>query len=157
MKKRITLLLVLLVSSMPAWSNTNDDATAAAAKKERAATEFKSKLKHKIAGEWGNSSIAIDLPAEPGKVLNMGLNYHFDANGQYSKTLIGNEINISEKGRWEISDNGKQLILFSSNRNYPELVSIKFLESDEMVLEQGLQYESVGIKLNPDTYFFNKR
>jgi len=162
MKKRITLLLVLMVSFMLAWSAPNDgdntdDSTnisTSTSAAHKTASADKARIKKQLVGEWGINGILI---RQASAKIQVGMTYSFHSNGMYSKILNNQEINITEVGNWEISEDGKSIILHAHSKHCAEKVRIKLLDLDEMVLEQSLTYEAQGINVKSNDYFFNKR
>ena len=112
-------------------------------------------IKAELAGEWGKSGISLENAG------SVNLRYRFDSNGTYSKLLEGSQLSISEQGNWELSKDGQFLILTGTgakrNSKNTEFIRIKFLQLDELVLEQKLEFESVGINVASTDYYFNKR
>lgn len=107
-------------------------------------------LKASLAGEWGNRTINSKAPQA------LSLSYQFKKNGTYTKKLKEKNGIITEQGRWELSRDGQFLMLECNGAKKAELVRIKYIELDELVLEQKLDFQSVGIQIAPAEYFFNK-
>ena len=189
MKKRITLLLVLTLCSFWAWSNpkndlfdpgisnvtdvkeslTNENADDTSLDTGLVSVEDDEKsarIKKQLTGEWGNNSTPISVLSPDTDEIETSayLSYKFNKDGTYIKTLRGGTFNKHEGGLWDISKDGKYLILhFKSNlQDYPcetsRLIRIKYLELDELVLEHNMESNSLeSASGSTQNYYFNKR
>lgn len=128
---------------------TNDDSTVSAKV---------ANIRASLIGRWENPFFALDTqPSSYGS-----LRYHFRDNGTYVKTLGGAETRIEEEGTWEISDNGKHLLMRSKSLcdgqpvSVTQVATIKHLELDELVLEQSICVDGIAVSSEPTDFYFNK-
>ena len=184
MKKRITMLLMLLTVSLVAWSSpdtietsdfetdvteinknlttslnldTNNSTSGSNAEGDKLAK----KMKRQLAGEWGNNSRPVQITPLEGsaETREAFMTYRFNQDGTYLKTLKSGNYNLHEGGIWNISKDGKYLVLHKKTQqdelpsDKAELIKIKYLELDELVLEQKVK-EVCTQRAN---YYFNKR
>lgn len=111
-----------------------------------------------LIGRWENPFFALD-----NQPLSYGsLRYHFRENGTYLKTLGGAETRIEEEGTWEISEDGKHLLMRSKSLcdgqqvSVTQVATIKHLDLDELVLEQSICVDGVAVSAEPTDFYFNK-
>ncbi len=111
-----------------------------------------------LIGRWENPFFALDTqPSSYGS-----LRYHFRENGTYLKTLGGAETRIEEEGTWEISEDGKHLLMRSKSLcdgqqvSVTQVATIKHLDLDELVLEQSICVDGVAVSAEPTDFYFNK-
>lgn len=129
-----------------------------------------SRKRSALVGKWSNTTASVTLnnaciPEEDSKLKldKVSFQFEFRKDGTFTRTLISRnaDVYLVEEGAWEISKDGKQLLLHCRG-NDGEMVTqctkIKYLEMDEMVLEQPLV--AVGkrfISIEEDAdFFFNK-
>ncbi|MBK7869812.1 MAG: hypothetical protein IPJ74_03540 [Saprospiraceae bacterium] len=111
-----------------------------------------------LIGRWENPYFISENPS----IKNGSLRYQFRENGTYSKVLGGSETRIEEEGTWEISADGKHLLMRSQSLCNGQQVAvtnvaaIKHLQLDELVLEQALCVDGVNVSAEPKDFFFNK-
>ena len=101
-----------------------------------------------LEGEWQNHT-----SVDQGK--SKQLVYNLDGHGNYTYTMrqaTGIEV---ENGSWSVSKDSQYLILVPEDGFPAYMVSIKYLERDEMVLERIILTEDQSV-FNTKSYFFNK-
>ncbi len=112
-------------------------------------------MRNTLVGKWQN-------PFFEYKNANGSLKFHFRGDGTYTKMLSGGEFLIKEEGNWEISNDGKHLIMRSQSVCEGELTTrtqvatIKHLQLDELVLEQAVCVDGVTVSAEPKDFYFNK-
>ncbi len=144
------------------YENTNSATPAFSFSNEKTTAESLRVSKAIIVGRWENSLDAVEADIN-GKSISGGfLKYIFRENGTYSKVLGGAEVSIEEAGRWEVSEDGKQLLMYSTQmlngqlHTVTEVANIKYLQMDEMVLEQHLRVADEQFSSEKRDFYFNK-
>ncbi len=127
--------------------NTSDDSSA------KVAT-----IRAALVGRWDNPFFTL----ESQNIHNGSLRYHFRDNGTYTKTLGGAETQIQEEGTWEVSEDGKHLLMRSKSLcngqevAVTQVATIKYLQLDELVLEQSICVDGVAVSAESKDFYFNK-
>ncbi len=128
------------------------------------AAEF-NRLQQGLVGSWSNSMYPFDPPARGGRqerIEGAFLTYELHADGTYTKSLGGNQLVVREKGAWELSKDGRFLLLHTTRevsgrrQQVTEIARIKYLQLDELVLEQALEANSQAFCTRRKDFFFYK-
>ncbi|MDX1939574.1 MAG: hypothetical protein SFU99_03435 [Saprospiraceae bacterium] len=159
----VSFSALMLLSSM-SYLNANDNNTQNVAPETITLSDdsieaaMLANIRTALIGRWENPNFVSENPA----IKNGSLRYQFRENGTYSKVLGGSETRIEEEGAWEISADGKHLLMRSQSLCNGQQVAvtnvaaIKHLQMDELVLEQALCVDGVNISTEPKDFFFNK-
>ena len=112
-----------------------------------------------LQGRWENATYAARKPSESGLPVTQDISLSFDfADGGSYERVIANNVNIrKETGTWELSKDGQYIFFHSADRTESHMVKIKFIEGDELVLEQldaSQGKDTTNTKIRD--YFFNK-
>lgn len=108
-----------------------------------------------LVGRWEN-------PYFEYKNANGSLKFHFRQDGTFSKVLGGAEFLIKEEGTWEVSEDGKHLLMRTQSlcdgqaATVTQVATIKHLDLDELVLEQSICVDGVAVSAEPEDFYFNK-
>ena len=108
-------------------------------------------MRKSMFGNWSNASYPFDISEEETDcgtfqlIEGAFLEYYFKNDGTYTKKWGSSKLEFTEKGKWEISADGKYLVFraqsedksHESERTY--LAKIKMLDMDKVVLAQALQ------------------
>lgn len=84
------------------------------------------------------------------------LNYEFDLNGNYTKSIKGNDTNLQEQGEWELTGDGNTIIFYSKG-GCTYSAHIQHLQMDELVLEQSLSAKPLNLCIGIKSFYFNKQ
>ncbi len=112
-------------------------------------------VRNELIGRWEN-------PYFEYKNANGSLKFHFRQDGTFTKELGGAEMLLREEGTWEISDDGKHLLMRTQSlcngqsATVTQVATIKHLNFDELVLEQKICVDGVAISAEPESFYFNK-
>ncbi len=162
MKHVITLLAIWCASMNVAISHTHQTASIPTDSGEVSVpvgrdpmTAAAAKMHAALAGKWENTLYPFDESA-PKMVEGAFLTYNFRVDGTYVKTLGGTGKLIEEHGRWEVSPDGTQILLFHTAEVAPQTIHIKYVQADELVLEQALNCKEPGFCTRQKTFYFNK-
>lgn len=163
MKEVITLLALWGFSMNVAISHTHQTLTITADSGEVSApvrrddpmTEKAAQMHAALAGKWENTMYPFDENASK-MVENAFLSYHFHLDGSYVKTLGGAKKSIEEHGRWEVTPDGEQILLFSADDTFPQTIRIKYIQADELVLEHALKCNELNFCTQHKSFYFNK-
>ena len=112
-----------------------------------------------LQGRWENASYAMDKPSESGLPVtqDISLSFDFAEGGAYERIVANNVKTRKETGTWELSKDGQYIFFHAKDRRNCHVVRIKFIEGDELVLEQiDAGQEKVSSKTKVRDYFFNK-
>ncbi len=115
-----------------------------------------------LKGRWQNTVGAMELP-EMAREENAGpetsetavLQYHFLEDGVFVRSIDHGAAHFEERGRWEIAADGQSILLHFPGRAM-EKAAIKYIELDEMVLEQPLHIPGSNWGYETRQLFFNK-
>lgn len=144
----LTCASYLQAGNSPATNNDGDTIEAAAM----------AAIRTQLIGQWENPFFTLEFDSNK----NGFLKYHFREDGTYTKILGGGELPIEEEGTWEVSEDGKYLLMRSQNLcdGQPAMVTqvatIKHLSLDEMVLQQSVCVDGVAVSGESKDFFFNK-
>lgn len=115
-------------------NDTNDP------KKVKKASATKSKkmlaFERNLLGTWITRSYSSE---SPDGIRTISISYQFSADNSFTKTVVYPNSKEVSNGQWTIAKDGKTLFLKTPTTKLK--VSIKYLELDEMVLEQELQID----------------
>lgn len=113
-----------------------------------------------LVGRWENPYFVLESSTDSQDTNTRSLKYHFRQDGTYTRTLGDVEMQIEETGTWEISDDGKQLLMRSRSQCdgtvFTISATIKHLSMDELVLEQTMCVAGVIVTADPQEFYFNK-
>ena len=87
---------------------------------------------------------------------------YLSENGTFSKELLcaSANIHIRETGTWKVSRDGQFLLFNDLDGNQvtnSRCIRLKYLELDEMVLEQALAFAKTGKQTSTQDFYFNKQ
>lgn len=158
------------IFATPKTNSTNEglnyhvtDNEESSSSKHQAKTQAALTLERALIGNWENAMYPFEFVAEdPGTETNRVvdgayLTYEFFDNGTYLKRYGGDDIHIVEKGHWEVANTGKLVTLRSSRVRASEEIKIKYIELDELVIEQDLYSEYKAFRTTKKNFFFNRR
>lgn len=111
------------------------------------------KAREGIQGEWENTTYPFDNATANGTAY---LRYQFRPDGTFERALGMGEKAIAEAGAWAMSQDGKRLIL-TFERGGITVVSLKYLEFDELVLEHTLTCEDPIFATASRDFHFNRQ
>jgi len=162
MKEVITLLALWGFSMNVAISHTHQNLTVSSDSGVVSApagrdpmTEKAAQMHVALAGKWENTMYPFDANASK-MVEDAFLSYHFRVDGSYVKTLGGAKKSIEEHGRWEVTPDGCQILLFSTETVIPQTIGIKYIQADELVLEHALKCNELNFCTQHKSFYFNK-
>ncbi|MBX2928963.1 MAG: hypothetical protein KF852_14095 [Saprospiraceae bacterium] len=120
------------------------------------------KTYHLLQGVWENIVSATEL-TETVREENVGpenaetaqLRYHFCSNGAFVRSIRHGSQYIEETGAWEISEDGASLLLHFAGKE-AEQAAIRYIEADEMVLEQSPRMPGNAHQTETKQWFFSK-
>lgn len=122
------------------------------------------KAEFNLIGSWEHSLRTFDMAtadatssAEYSTVYHATLIFSFKADGSYSKKLLNAPIKVEEYGTWQLTDNGNTLTLYGDNGEEPQVIKVKHLQMDELVLEHALRAAEANFCINQKDFFFNRR
>ncbi len=112
------------------------------------------KVRDQLVGKWQNTAFTADLEAsdESGAYLR----FEFLPNGSFVKTMGAGQMTYEERGQWELNSDGKRLMLYPDGCLTPEVIAVKYLELDELVLEQYVQGPGAEIETEVKDIFYNR-
>jgi len=121
-----------------------------------------------LVGTWSSSiyssTVIDDLSGEEGRsIVSADFKYALRADGTFSKSIsINREKRTTINGLWQLSEDGKKLILHLQKKNctYETIVAdIKLITMDELVLGQALATTDLEKQLcsKKKTFFYNKQ
>ncbi len=112
-----------------------------------------------LTGQWENMVYPFEVKTTSNGLPMEGafLRYEFRANGSYVKTLGCKSSRINNSGRWSVSNDGQYLLLYDDCSTTPLKAKIKYIELDELVLEQALVSGEPQFCTGKKDFFFNKR
>ncbi len=127
-----------------------------------------SRLKDKLVGIWSSSVFSnqviqdLALTGEA-SVMTASLEYNFNANGQFTKTIyLNKEVKSKMQGEWRLSNDGKYVLLEFKDKNgtyYGFSAEIKYFFHDELVLNHPsispTDWEAMTA-VEWHSFFFNK-
>jgi len=162
MKELITLLAIWGFSMNVAISHTHqtlsifsDSGEVSAPAKRDPMTEKAAQMHAALAGKWENTMYPFDENTSK-LVENAFLSYNFRIDGSYVKTLGGAKKCIEEHGRWEVTPDGSEILLFSADGLAPQTIRIKYIQADELVLEHALKCDEQRFCTKQKSFYFNK-
>ncbi len=116
----------------------------------------------RLQGCWQNTVSAIELPemareenAGPQGAETATLQYQFRENGAFVRSIDHGTTHVEEHGRYEVSADGRFVLLYFPGKEV-EKAAIKYIELDEMVLEQPLRIPGSPLSMENRQIFFNK-
>ncbi len=117
------------------------------------------KIRAGLVGKWENATYAIQSHSESGIPVSndVSLGFHFQNDGKYERVIGNNVREKKESGTWELSKDGDYIFfkpMGSPATSY--MVKIKYLEGDELVLEQNQPKSKKPNSRKIRDYFFNK-
>jgi|GEM_PF-6327881 len=131
---------------------------------------LQSQKRSALTGKWSNTTASLTLtdPCTPEKNSTLkqdwvSFQFEFRKDGTFTQTLNSRngDIRLVEKGTWEISKDGKRLLLHCRDTKgdiITQCTKIKHLEMDEMVLERP--FAAIGKRFlsseQETDFFFNK-
>lgn len=119
-----------------------------------------SKTRTTLVGKWESPHFMLDDEKNGRDTNGRSLKYQFRADGTYTKTLGGAEVQVEEQGTWSLSEDGAQLLMKSKalcdGQAMTHVATIKHLGMDEMVLEQTLCVAGTLVNAEPKSFYFNK-
>ncbi len=129
-------------------------------------TDSLARIIKQLTGKWEHSPMAPDIFVAEGlcatreQAISSVFRYSFRPDGTFSKGLHSDELGIDliDEGRWRISADGKFLLLerFEADAPYVEMIQIKYLNLDEMVLCQIPAFNRALASAASRDLFFNK-
>ena len=168
MKKLLITLFAMTLLVAPAWSNPTSQATTSIpencceeksdSNQPLAVSKKVSLVENSLIGSWENSIYPFEVQAENGTRKQMEgafLKYYFNENGTYKKVMGTREKKIEEFGSWEVSEDASTLVI-TSDCTATQSIKIKYLQLDELVLEQSLKSTEVDFCTGVKDFFFNK-
>lgn len=121
-------------------------------------------LQEALMGLWENRYFPLELVASnyqnlASKDQNGALYYEFNEDGTYEKFWRGEKQTAKEAGSWEISSDGNHLILHPKFQDSyaTQIIRIKFIELDEMVLEHEFPADNASGVVRLKDFYFNKQ
>lgn len=124
-------------------------------------------LQNELKGSWEHTLTPAQLDelqvlsADNMRHQQAKVRLHFAPNGIFTKELIcpDADIHIRETGTWKVSRDGQFLLLNNLHGIQHEdsrCIRLKYLELDEMVLEQALAFVDTKGTLSRQDFYFNK-
>jgi len=124
-------------------------------------------LQKELSGSWEHLLTPAQvkeldvLDAEDINIHQAKVRLYFTPNGIFTKELICAEANIHirETGTWKVSRDGQFILLNDLHGIQPEdsrCIRLKYLELDELVLEQALAFADTKGALSRQDFYFNK-
>lgn len=111
-----------------------------------------------LTGQWENMVYPFEVQTSNGLPLEGAfLRYEFRANGSYVKTLGSKTTRANDSGQWSVSNDGQYLLLYDDCSKEPLKAKIKYIQLDELVLEQALVSGEPQFCTGKKDFFFNKR
>jgi hypothetical protein len=115
-----------------------------------------------LQGVWENIVNATEL-SETAREENVGpesaeiaqLRYHFHSNGAFTRSIRHGSQYVAETGHWEFSEDGEFLLLHFAGKEI-EKAAIRYIEADEMVLEQSPRMPGGAYRTESKQWFFNR-
>ena len=135
--KKILLFALIFVSSLNINFAHNGDSTCTENCKE---TTF-----NNLIGEWAftkfNFSIIDKVHGCEELIVadDAFLKFQFDTNGTYSKTFGIGDKATTEVGKWDITEDSHNLVLFPNDGSVAQFIKIKNMEDEKVVLELDIQ------------------
>jgi len=126
-------------------------------------TALQGNVSAQLFGRWENMLSANELP-DSAREENAGpdsesatatLIYHFRTNGTFTRAIDYGATHVEESGRWEVTADGQHLVLHFTGKEV-EIAAIKYMELDEMVLEQSIRVPGANFRIEAKQHFFNK-
>lgn len=105
-----------------------------------------------IVGVWYNTNYPFEREDQPEGTY---LKYEFNADGSFTRIIGHDAFEAKEHGSWSFTGNGSAIVLETSNRVYE--VKVKYLELDEMVLEQEVQVSDTKLCTPRKDFYFHKK
>ncbi|MBK8880163.1 MAG: hypothetical protein IPN74_17030 [Haliscomenobacter sp.] len=129
-------------------------------------TDSLARIVKQLTGKWEHSPMAPDIFVEEGlcatreQAISAVFRYSFRPDGTFSKGLHSDELGIDlvDEGRWKITGDGKYILLerFEADASYVEMIQIKHLNLDELVLCQIPAFNRALATRASEDLFFNK-
>jgi len=169
MKTLITFLFVVALV-IPAISNshlpsccTTDDTELyndvdSGIVEDAAETAIQRNIKASMVGTWESTVYPFAIKNGKKKARKEGafLQYHFQADGNYTVEYGDAADRFQETGHWAISSNGKKIVLRANDSNKKQTIMIKYLELDELVLEHAEVEREKSFSPGDKSVFFHK-
>lgn len=119
-----------------------------------------------LSGSWEHTALAPDILVSEGlcatreQALSARLTYTFQANGRFEKKLESTELGAAliNSGRWYLSNDQQYIVLEYAQLDAPynEVIAIRHLDRDELVLEQEPTFHKAPAQIQAREFFFNK-
>lgn len=119
-----------------------------------------------LSGSWEHTALAPDILVSEGlcatreQALSARLIYTFQANGRFEKKLESTELGATliNSGRWQLSNDQQYIVLEYAQLDAPynEVIAIRHLDRDELVLEQEPTFHKAPTQIQAREFFFNK-
>lgn len=112
-----------------------------------------------LCGSWENMSAQVTVQTESGQTTQLEhalIRYELNPSGTYRRSLIHpreKNVLIAETGQWELSRDGNLLFFYPDKGGPATSAQIKWLERDELVLEQPLPFAADEEGTVQDLYF----
>ncbi len=165
----LALLNVATLNAEQATSYSRDSvntqveiqATGGADKPVNTISAYAEKVQKMLVGKWSNPYFAMPENDAKQNSATMSLKIHFYANGTYVKMMDGAEMQIEEKGTWDINAAGTELVMHSDlcdgkAQQSVQVATIKHLQLDELVLEQAMCVAGINVSTKPQDFYFNR-
>jgi hypothetical protein len=113
-------------------------------------------MRASLLGRWENATYPFDIAKNENDygtfapIEGAYLDYKFNKDGSYIKKWGSTKVEFTETGKWDISKDGKFLVMRASSKNdiheaeITYLAKIKMVDMDKIVLEQSLQSPNIG-------------
>ncbi|HMQ60264.1 MAG TPA: hypothetical protein PKE06_06305 [Flavilitoribacter sp.] len=111
-------------------------------------------VRNQLIGQWQNNTYAANLVASD--MEGTFLRYEFARNGSFIKTAGDSQSEEQMRGQWELSNDGHRLMLYPDGCLNPEVIGIKYLDLDELVLEQSPENPDDDINVIVKDIFYNR-
>ncbi len=136
-------------------------ATGGAEKPVSTINAYAEKARKMLVGKWSNPYFAMSENDAKQNSATISLKIHFYANGTYVKIMDGAEMQIEEKGTWDINAAGTELVMHSDlcdgkAQQSVQVAIIKYLQLDELVLEQAMCVAGIHVGTEPQDFYFNR-
>ncbi|GJM32125.1 MAG: hypothetical protein DHS20C18_11260 [Saprospiraceae bacterium] len=160
----VTLLLPLSANNHPeamepCCNGSPDSSITNSLTSEETTSAVALKMMTLLNGQWENMVYPFEVQNDGNKMPLEGafLRYEFRADGSYVKTLGCKSSRINSSGSWSVSNDGNHLLLYEDCDKAPLKAKIKYIELDELVLEQALVSGEPQFCTGKKDFFFAKR
>lgn len=169
MKTLITFLFVVALvipaisnSQLPTCCTTDDtelhNGVDSGKVEDAAETAVQRNITASMVGTWESTVYPFAIKNGKKKARKEGafLQYHFQADGNYTIEYGDDDDRFQETGYWSISSNGKKIVLNAADSNKKQTIMIKYLELDELVLEHAEVERVKSFSPGDKSVFFHK-